>query len=129
MSPPPAAPVDPELPGQMSSLTKNGLIASALAGSAMTARVLVARDDVSPAFIIRRVLTACIVGFFCGLGLERQIEDPGLRSAAIGAIGYSSPECLDFLLRFIKAKGAEQVAKAEAKLKPSKSRERKRKKK
>lgn len=111
---------DSELPGQMSSLAKNGLIASALAGAAMTARVLVARDDVSPAFVIRRVLTACIVGFFSGLGLESQIQEPGLRASAIAAIGYSSPECLDYLLRFIKAKGEEQVAKAESKLNPKK---------
>ena len=116
---PPSSP-DSELPGQMSSLAKNGLIASALAGAAMTARILVARDDVSPAWIVRRVLTACIVGFFSGLGLESQIGDPGLRASAIAAIGYSSPECLDYLLRFIKAKGEEQVSKAEAKLKPKK---------
>jgi hypothetical protein len=31
--------------------------------------------------------------------------------AAVGAAGYAAPECLDYLLKYIKAKGEAEVAK------------------
>jgi hypothetical protein len=31
--------------------------------------------------------------------------------AAVGAAGYAAPECLDYLLKYIKAKGQAEVAK------------------
>jgi hypothetical protein len=34
----------------------------------------------------------------------------------IGAAGYTAPECLDYLMRYIKARGEKEVAKVAGKL-------------
>jgi hypothetical protein len=46
--------------------------------------------------------------------------------AAIGAAGYSAPECLDYVLKYVKARGEAEVAKVtkkpNGKKKPAKRR-------
>ena len=105
MSPPP--PIDPEsFPKDL----KDGAIASILGGLAMTARLLLSTEPVSLGWVVRRVLAAAITAALVGYGIQDHIESPGLKMAVVGAAGYAAPECLDYLMRYIKARGDKEVA-------------------
>jgi hypothetical protein len=107
MSPPP--PVDPEMfPKEL----KDGVIASILGGLAMTARLLLSQEPVSVGWVIRRVLAAAITAALVGYAITDHIESPGLRMGVVGAAGYAAPECLDYLMRYIKNKGDAEVGPA-----------------
>ena len=105
MSPPP--PIDPEsFPKEL----KDGVIASILGGLAMTARLLLSTEPVSVGWVVRRVLAAAITAALVGYGIQDHIQSPGLRMAVVGAAGYAAPECLDYLMKYIKARGEKEVA-------------------
>ena len=113
MSPPP--PIDPEsIPKEL----KDGIVASVLGGLAMTARLLLSTEPVSLGWVVRRVLAAAITAALVGYGIQDHIQSPGLRMAVVGAAGYAAPECLDYLMRYIKARGEKEVGAVTAKLKP-----------
>jgi hypothetical protein len=113
MSPPP--PIDPEsFPKEL----KDGVIASILGGLAMTARLLLSTEPVSIGWVIRRVLAAAITAALVGYGIQDHIQSPGLKMGVVGAAGYAAPECLDYLMRYIKARGEKEVAAVTAKAKP-----------
>ena len=114
MSPPPP-PIDPEsLPKEL----KDGIVASVLGGLAMTARLLLSTEPVSLGWVVRRVMAAAITAALVGYGIQDHIQSPGLRMAVVGAAGYAAPECLDYLMKYIKARGEKEVGAATAKLKP-----------
>jgi len=123
MSPPPAPSIDSE---QTQALVKDGLVASILGGLAMTARLLLSTEPVSFGWVVRRVSAAAITAALVGYGIQDHITSPGLRMAAIGAAGYSAPECLDYVLKYVKARGEAEVAKVtkkpNGKKKPAKRR-------
>jgi hypothetical protein len=113
VSPPP--PIDPEsLPKEL----KDGVVASALGGLAMTARLLLSTEPVSLGWVVRRVLAAAITAALVGYGIQDHIQSPGLRMAVVGAAGYAAPECLDYLMKYIKARGEKEVAAVVGKPKP-----------
>jgi len=113
VSPPP--PIDPEsLPKEL----KDGVVASVLGGLAMTARLLLSTEPVSLGWVVRRVMAAAITAALVGYGIQDHIQSPGLRMAVVGAAGYAAPECLDYLMRYIKARGEKEVGAVTAKLKP-----------
>jgi hypothetical protein len=114
MSPPPP-PISPEdIPKEL----KDGVVASVLGGLAMTARLLLSTEPVSFGWVLRRVLAAAITAALVGYGIQDHIQSPGLRMAVVGAAGYAAPECLDYLMRYIKARGEKEVGAVTAKLKP-----------
>ena len=121
MSPPP--PLDGD---STQSLVKDGLVASILGGLAATARLLLSTEPVSIGWVIRRVSAAAITASIVGYGLQDHIASPGLRMAVVGACGYSAPELLDYLSKYIKARGEAEVAKVtkkpNGKKKPTKRR-------
>jgi hypothetical protein len=101
-----SAPIDPEsIPKEL----KDGVVASVLGGLAMTARLLLSTEPVSLGWVVRRVLAAAITAALVGYGIQDHIESPGLRMAVVGAAGYAAPECLDYLMRYIKARGEKEV--------------------
>lgn len=107
MSPPPA-PVDAEA---TQSIVKDGLVASILGGLAMTARLLLSTEPVSPGWVLRRITAAAITAALVGYGIQDHIASPGLRMAAVGAAGYAAPEVMDYVLKYIKVRGEAEVAK------------------
>jgi hypothetical protein len=112
---PPPPPIDPEsLPKEL----KDGVVASVLGGLAMTARLLLSTEPVSLGWVVRRVLAAAITAALVGYGIQDHIQSPGLKMAVVGAAGYAAPECLDYLMRYIKASGEKEVGAVTAKLKP-----------
>jgi hypothetical protein len=88
---------------------KDGVIASILGGLAMTARLLLSTEPVSVGWVVRRVLAAAITAALVGYAIADHIESPGLRMGVVGATGYAAPECLDYLMRYIKSKGDAEV--------------------
>ena len=106
MSPPP--PVDGDA---TQSLVKDGLVASILGGLAMTARLLLSTEPVTPGWVLRRITAAAITAALVGYGIQDHISSPGLKMAAIGAAGYAAPEVMDYVLKYIKARGEAEVAK------------------
>ena len=121
MSPPP--PIDND---STQSLVKDGLVASILGGLAMTARLLLSTEPVSPGWAIRRVSAASIVALLVNYTTKDYITNNSLQIAAVGATAYAAPECLDFLLSWIKARGEAEVTKVtkkpNGKKKPAKRR-------
>jgi len=121
MSPPP--PVDSD---STQSLVKDGLVASILGGLAMTARLLLSTEPVSPGWVLRRITAAAITAALVGYGIADHIASPGLRMAVVGASGYAAPEVMDYVQKYIKARGEAEVAKVtkkpNAKKKPTKRR-------
>jgi len=107
MSPPPA-PVDNEA---TQAMVKDGLVASILGGLAMTARLLLSTEPVSPGWVFRRITAAAITAALVGYGIQDHIASPGLRMAAVGAAGYAAPEVMDYVLKYIKARGEAEVSK------------------
>ena len=108
----PSPPIDPEtIPKEL----KDGVVASVLGGLAMTARLLLSTEPVSLGWVMRRVLAAAITAALVGYGIQDHIQSPGLRMAVVGAAGYAAPECLDYLMRYIKARGEKEVAAVTAK--------------
>ena len=107
MTPPPAPSLDSE---QTQAIVKDGLVASILGGLAMTARLLLSTEPVSPGWVFRRITAAAITAALVGYAIQEHISSPGLRMGAIGAAGYAAPEVLDYLLKYIKARGEAEVA-------------------
>ena len=103
-----ASPVNPEdIPPEL----KDGVVASILGGLAMTARLLLSTEPVTVGWVVRRVLAAAITAALVGYGVQDHIHTTGLKMAAVGASGYAAPECLDYLIKIIKARGEAEVAK------------------
>jgi hypothetical protein len=106
MSPPPPA----SNPDDYQQVVKDGVIASALGSGAMVARLLLSTEPVSPGWVIRRIFAAAITAAFVGWAVTEHIQSVPLRFAAVGASGYAAPEVLDYLLRYIKARGEKEIA-------------------
>ncbi len=107
-----ASPFNPEeIPPQV----KDGIVAGILGGLAMVARLLLSTEPVSFGWVVRRVLAAAITAALVGYGIQDHIASTGLRMGVIGAAGYAAPECLDYLLKYVKARGEKEVAAVTAK--------------
>lgn len=76
----------------------------------MVARLLLSTDPVSPGWVFRRIFAAAITAAFVGWAVAEHIQSIPLRFAAVGAAGYAAPEVLDYVLRYIKARGEKEVA-------------------
>lgn len=105
MSPP--APSNPE---DYQQVVKDGVIASSLGSAAMVARLLLSTEPVSWGWVVRRVLAAAITAAFVGWAVAEHIQSIPLRFAATGAAGYAAPEVLDYLLKYIHARGQKEIA-------------------
>ncbi len=107
-----ASPFNPEeIPPQV----KDGIVAGILGGLAMVARLLLSTTPVSFGWCVRRVLAAGITAALVGYGIQEHITSPGLKMGVIGAAGSAAPECLDYLLKYVKARGEKEVAAVTAK--------------
>jgi hypothetical protein len=114
MSPPPP-PLDPEsIPKEL----KDGVVASTIGAFSMAARLMLSDEKHTWGWVARRVMVASLVACLSGYVLMEYISSPGLRMGAIGALAYSSPEVLDALLRWVKARAEREVEKVS---KPAKS--------
>jgi predicted nucleic acid-binding protein len=77
----------------------------------MASRLLLSTEPVTWGWAVRRVSAASIVAVLVNYTTKDYITNNSLQIAAVGATAYAAPECLDFLLRWIKARGEAEVAK------------------
>jgi len=110
-----ASPLEPD---HLPTAVKDGVVASVVGGLSMAARLLLSTEPVSLGWVVRRICAASIVAAIVGYAIQDHITSAGLKMGCVGASGYAAPECLDYLLRWIKAKGEKEVAKVEGKKKP-----------
>jgi hypothetical protein len=104
------SPAPPSNPEDYQQVVKDGVIASALGSAAMVARLLLSTEPVSWGWVVRRVFAAAITAAFVGWAVAEHIQSVPLRFAATGAAGYAAPEVLDYLLKYIHARGHKEVA-------------------
>jgi len=103
-----SAPLDPEsIPKEL----KDGVVAATIGAFSMAARLLLSEDKHTWSWVARRVCAASLTAAISGYALTDYISSPGLRMGAIGALAYSSPEALDSLLRWVKARAEREVEK------------------
>ena len=98
-------------PEEIPHEVKDGLVASVLGGLAMTARLLLSTEPVTVGWVLRRVMAAAITAALVGYAIQEHIQSPGLRMGVVGACGYCAPEALDFLLKYVKARGQTELKK------------------
>lgn len=109
--PPPPAPIDPEtFPREF----RDGVLAFILGAMSMTARLLLSTEKVSWGWAARRVIAAAITAVVVHSALQDYITNPGALIGAVGAIAYASPEALDALIRWIKAKSKQEIKKVDS---------------
>jgi hypothetical protein len=114
MSPPPP-PIDPEsIPKEL----KDGVVASTIGALSMAARLLLSEEKQTWGWAARRVMAASIAAVLANYALTDYITSSSLRTAAVGGLAYASPEALDALLRWVKARAEREVEKVS---KPAKS--------
>lgn len=99
----------PAIPDSIESVTTNetikaGLMAAALGGSAMLARLLLQAERTSLGFILRSSAAACVTAYFVNLAARDHITSEGLRVCICGIAGFAAPEIQNYGLEFIKAK-------------------------
>ncbi len=109
-----AAPFNPE---DIPKEAREGFVAGIIGAMAMTARLLLSQDKQTWGWAARRVAAASITAVLSNYAAQDYITSSSLRTAAVGAISYASPEALDALLRWIKARAEREVEKV---AKPSK---------
>jgi hypothetical protein len=102
-----ASPINPE---ELPTEVKDGVVAAVLGGMAMVSRLLMSTEPVSIGWVVRRVTAAAITAALVGYGIQDQIQSPGLRMGVIGACGYCAPEIMDWVVRYVKARGEKEVA-------------------
>jgi hypothetical protein len=114
MSPPPP-PIDPEsIPKEL----KDGVVASTIGALSMAARLLLSEEKQTWGWAARRVMAASIAAVLANYALTDYITSSSLRTASVGGLAYASPEALDALLRWVKARAEREVEKVS---KPAKS--------
>jgi hypothetical protein len=102
-------------PEDINGLLKDGLIASILGGLAMTARLLMSEEPVTVGWVLRRLAAASITAVLVGYGVKDYISSESLRLCVIGGCGYCAPEITDYLIKYVKTRGEQEVKKVEGK--------------
>lgn len=109
-----ASPFNPEdIPRE----AREGFVAGIIGAMAMTARLLLSQEKQTWGWAARRVAAASITAVLTNYAAQDYITSSSLRTAAVGALSYASPEALDALLRWVKARAEREVEKV---AKPSK---------
>ena len=98
----------------MNGLVKDGVIASILGGLAMTARLLMSEEPVTVGWVIRRLFAASITAVMIGYGIKDHIQSESLRLCVIGGCGYCAPEICDYLIKYVKARGDNELKKVKS---------------
>ena len=101
-------------PEDYNGLVKDGIIASILGGLAMTSRLLMSEEPVTPGWVIRRLLAASITAVLVGYGVKDYIQSESLRLCVIGGCGYCAPEICDYLIKYVKARGDNELKKVKS---------------
>ena len=81
----------------------------------MTARLLMSEEPVTIGWVLRRLTAASITAVLVGYGIKDQIQSESLRLCVIGGCGYCAPEITDYLIKYVKARGDNELKKVKGK--------------
>ena len=116
-----AAPVDNEDIAKgndvIMALKNGGFTATLIGAAGMVAKILLSEERVPWPKALCHIGGAGIVAFMVGQVLETTSMAPGLRMAALGVSGAAATQIIDFVLKWVKAKGEAEVAKVTVKKK------------
>ena len=107
-------PVDEAQSGMdlLDSLRNGGFTAMMIGAAGMVARILLSGEEgMTIGKAIRHVLAAGITAYLVGQGLDATSMANGLKMACLGVSGAAATEIVEYAVRWIKAKGAAEVAK------------------
>jgi hypothetical protein len=98
------------------SLRNGGFTAMMIGAAGMVARILLSGDEgMTIGKAIRHVLAAGITAYLVGQGLDSTTMANGLKMACLGVSGAAATEIVEYAVRWVKAKGAAEVAKVSKK--------------
>lgn len=109
--------------GDMSGMAKDSVISGILGGAAMSARMLLSEEKLSLGWIVRRFAAAMITAALVGLVAQDYITSKGALYASIGAAGAVAPEIMEYLIKYVRARGEKELSHANPK--PNKRKRRK----
>ena len=115
-----AAPNPNDLPPDSDKLLADAARFLPIGAAAMLARIVMSQEPVSFGWIARRMFFAAVTACLVGWATDGYLESQGLRFAAVGAAGYCAPETMDYLIKWLKARGNAEVEKVTAKAKSKK---------
>jgi hypothetical protein len=96
----------------ISSMAKDSLISATLGGAAMVARMLLSDEPLSLGWIVRRGCAAMITASIVGLVAQDYIQSKGALYASIGAAGAVAPEIMEYLIKYVRARGDKEISHA-----------------
>lgn len=96
----------------MSGMAKDSVISGVLGGAAMCARMLLSDEPLSFAWIVRRGAAAMITAALVGLVAQDYIQSKGALYASIGAAGAVAPEIMEYLIKYVRARGDKEISHA-----------------
>ena len=109
-----AAPVDNDV---VAALKNGGFTATLIGAAGMVAKILLSDEKVPWPKALCHIGGAGIVAFLVGQVLETTTMASGLKMAALGVSGAAATQIIDFVLKWVKAKGEAEVAKVTVKKK------------
>lgn len=71
----------------------------------ITARHLIDKEKRSWTEIALRTGAAMITAVFAGFAADALLQSESMKYAAVGAVSYTAPEVLSFLVKFVNRKG------------------------
>ena len=95
----------------IAALKNGGFTATLIGAAGMVAKILLSEERVPWPKALCHIGGAGIVAFLVGQVLESTTMAPGLRMAALGVSGAAATQIIDFVLKWVKAKGEAEVAK------------------
>lgn len=94
----------------LDQMAKDGFASSILGSAAMAARILVSTERMTIGWMIRWATAAIITSAFVGIIAQDYIQNKGALYGAIGISGAAAPELIDFIIKYVKARGAKEVS-------------------
>lgn len=89
------------------NMIKDIAISAGLGGMGITARHMIERERRSWTEVATRTGAAMITAVFAGFAADAMLESESMKYAAVGAVSYTAPEILSFLVKLVNKKGNE----------------------
>lgn len=92
-----------------SSMLKDIATSASMGVLGITARHMIDKEKRSLAEIALRTGAAMITAIFVGFAADAFLENESLKYAAVGALSYTAPEVLGYLVKFVNRKGSKFI--------------------
>lgn len=87
------------------NMLKDVAISAGLGGLGITARHMIEMKKRTLAELSLRTGAAMITAVFAGFAAEAMLDNVSMKYAAVGAVSYTAPEILSFLVKVVNRRG------------------------